>query len=510
MKKLLLSLFVLGLLIAGAWAVKRLVLDPQNDLANVSPAAPTRTPPPTPSPTPVIVIKELPITLPLIDALFFVDPQFTAELKSKLQLTDEQIAELRQVARQETARLQEVEADSDLATTTAAGERAATKISAIIGAEKAPQFAELALERWQKTGSSESDTIALGEEPSVLGTPSLMDVPPGANTSPSPSPSASPGAANSALNLSGPFLAPPDTRIIINAPAHRMDIFQDGQLIKSYSIGIGYPEFPLPSGMRKAGQIIFNPTWTPPDEPWVESSSKVKVGQKVAAGDKLNPLGVIKIPIGMPSLIHGGKQPAKIGTFASHGCVGMTDKQVQSFAKVLAQIGGVLLSDDEVAKHEQNRRETKVVKLKNAIPVELRYETLAVEDSKLHVYRDVYDRGTNVKENLEALLGTYGVTLEDLTEAERTQSLAALAVMSRQPGGKKGSSNLTAEEKAEQVKINITRQQLTQQVKGRKELIVEIAALAGKGYPAPVDLETGKPPQPAATPAKDARKKKSK
>ncbi|MEK7832738.1 MAG: L,D-transpeptidase, partial [Acidobacteriota bacterium] len=476
MKKLLLSLFVLGVLIAGAWAVKRLVLDPRNDLADVAPPALVHKP--APSPPPIIVIKELPITLPLIDALFFFDRQFTADMKSKLELTDEQIAQIRLVAREETARLQESEADSDLATTTAAGEKAAAKISAVIGTEKAQQFAALALERWQKIGSSESDTITLAEEPTVLGTPSLMDVPP-AGTPPSPSPSASP--AKVALTPSGPFLAPPDTRIIVNAPAHRMDIFQDGQLIKSYSIGIGYPEFPLPAGMRKAGQIIFNPTWTPPDEPWVESSSKVKVGQKVAAGDRLNPLGVIKIPIGMPSLIHGGKQPAKIGTFASHGCVGMTDKQVQSFAKVLAQLGGVALSDEDVAKHEQNRKETKVVQLKNAIPVELRYETLAVEGGKLHVYRDVYDRATNVKENLEALLGTYGLTLADLTEAERTQTMAALAAMSRQPGGKNDSANLTEAEKAEQRKINIARQQLTSQLKGRKEVIVEIAALAGKG-----------------------------
>lgn len=505
MKKFLLTLFILGILAAGAWAVKRFVLDARTDVATDAPAAPNSTPPPTPSPTPVIAIKELPITLPMIDALFFIDLQFATELKNKLQLTDEQIAQLRQLVREETTSLQEGTADAETATTTAAGEKAATKLSGVLGAEKAQQFADFALERWQKISGNDSDTVALGEEPTLSGTPSPVDVPPVPGTSPSPSPS--PAAAKAAVTPSGPFLAPPDTRIIVNAPAHRMDIFQDGQLIKSYSIGIGYPEFPLPAGMRKANQIIFNPTWTPPDEPWVESSSKVKVGQKIAAGDKLNPLGVIKIPIGMPSLIHGGKQPVKIGTFASHGCVGLTDKQVQSFAKVLAQVGGTNLSDEEIAKQEQNRKETKVVKLKNTIPVELRYETLAVEDSKLHIYRDVYDRDTNVKENLEALLGTYDVTMADLTEVERTQTLAALAAMSRHPDGKTDTSKMTEAEKAEQRKINIARQQLTRQVKGRKEVVVEIAALAGKGYPAPVDLETGQPPKPAATPAKQPRKK---
>lgn len=503
MKKFFLTVIVLVILGGGAWVVKTLVLDVKRDLSTRETALPTPTAAtPSPTPTPVIVIKELPITLPMLDALFFVDLHLVPELKSKLQLTDEQIAQLRQAAREETTGLQEDEADAAIVSTTAAGEKAAEKISAILGPEKAQQFADFVVARWQKLGSNDSDTLALSEEPSPLPTLSPIDVPPNATASPSPSVD----PAKLALMPSGPFAAPSDTRVVVNAPAHRLDVFESGQLVKSYLVGIGYPEFPLPTGMRKASQIIFNPTWTPPDEPWVESSSKVKVGQKIAAGDKLNPLGVLKIPIGLPSLIHGGKQPAKIGGFASHGCVGMTDKQAQSFAKVLAQIGGAQLTDEEIAKRAQNRKETKIVKLKATVPVELRYETMAVEDGKLHVYRDVYDRGTNVKENLEALLGTYGVTMEDLTEEERTQALAALDVMSRAASGK-AAAKLTEAEKAEQRKLNIARQELTRQTKGRKEVVIEIAALAGKGYPAPVDLETGQPPKPEPAKAAKARAK---
>lgn len=505
MKKFFLTLIVLVILGGGAWVVKTLVLDVKRDLATremtlPTPAAAT----PVPTPTPVIVINALPITLPMLDALFFVDLHLAPELKSKLQLTDEQIAQLRQAARDDTANLQEDETDAANVSTTAAGEKAAEKISAILGPEKARQFADFVVARWQKIGSGDTDTLALNEEPSPLPTLSPIEVPPNAAASPSPSPTADP--AKLALMPSGPFAAPSDTRIVVNAPSHRLDVFENGQIIKSFLVGIGYPEFPLPTGMRKASQIIFNPTWTPPDEPWVESSSKVKVGQKIAAGDKLNPLGVLKIPIGLPSLIHGGKQPAKIGGFASHGCVGMTDKQVQSFAKVLAQIGGAQLTDEEIAKRAQNRKETKVVKLKATVPVELRYETMAVEDGKLHVYRDVYDRGTNVKENLEALLGTYGVTLEDLTEEERTKAMAALELMSRAPDGK-AAAKLTEAEKAEQRKLNIARQELTRQIKGRKEVVIEIAALTGKGYPAPVDLETGQPPKPEPAKATKAKAK---
>src|SRR4029079_18304765 len=145
-----------------------------------------------------------------------------------------------------------------------------------------------------------------------------------------------------------PNSVPKDTRIVVNIPAFRMDVFKDGSLVKSYKIGIGYPEFPLPQGLRKAQSIIFNPTWTPPDEPWVASMKAVKVGEKVEAGSKLNPLGPIKIPIGLPSLIHGGKAVAKLGTFASHGCVGLTTAQVKDFARLLAQTAGNPISDKAI------------------------------------------------------------------------------------------------------------------------------------------------------------------
>ena len=59
-----------------------------------------------------------------------------------------------------------------------------------------------------------------------------------------------------------PNAVPTDTRVVVNTPAFRMDLFQDGKLLKSYKIGIGYPEFPLPHGLRKAQSIIFNPTWS--------------------------------------------------------------------------------------------------------------------------------------------------------------------------------------------------------------------------------------------------------
>jgi hypothetical protein len=291
---------------------------------------------------------------------------------------------------------------------------------------------------------------------------------------------------------------PADTRIVVNAPAYRMDVFEKGQLIKTYKVGIGYPEFPLPQGVRKAETIIFNPTWTPPDEPWVKG--KFKPGEKVEAGSKLNPLGPIKIPIGQPSLIHGGKNPARLGTFASHGCVGLTNAQVQEFAVLLAQVGGAQLTSQEVAGYAKTPDKTQNVKLGAPVPVELRYETIVVEDGRLHIYRDVYDKGTNTEENLRKVLEVYGVKLEDLSEQERTQLRDALSAMARDARGNPIDATPTPTPDAKSKKPKGDGR-VTYTVKGEKEVVVEIAALKGKGYPAPVN-PSPPAPQPKAQPAK--------
>jgi lipoprotein-anchoring transpeptidase ErfK/SrfK len=390
----------------------------------------------------------LPVTLPVLDALF-ADESFAGELKSKLGLTDAQVEQLKQIAREEREGLSEDEEGTG--STSAASARASEKIRGVLGDEKTTQLMALVGERWG------------GEQTAATQKPNAV---------------------------------PTDTRVVVNIPAYRMDVFESGQLVKSYKVGIGYPEFPLPTGLRKADTIIFNPTWTPPDEPWVKG--KFKPGQKVEAGSKDNPLGPIKIPIGAPSLIHGGKSPSRIGTFASHGCVGLTSPQVQEFAPIMAKLGGVELTPAQVAAYGQQRGQTKNLKLGSEVPVELRYETIVAEDGKLYVYRDVYDKGTNTEENLKAVLAAHGVKLEDLSEAERTQVMDALKEMARDAYGNPADGSPAPKPGKN------TRE--TKTLKGKREVVIEVAALKGKGYPAPVNLNTGGAPQPKpAQPKAQAR-----
>jgi len=419
-------------------------------------------PPPPAAATPPTAAEAIPITLPVLDALF-ANEVFKAELKSKLQLNDEQITALRKVSSEEVAKLRQTNAETQPGSAAASRTDAIESIRGVIGPEKTDQLLALARERW--TSGSEEIEAAAAKDPE----PTL---------------------------LKGPNAVPVDARIVVNIPAFRMDVFANGALVKSYKVGIGYPQFPLPQGLRLAQVIIFNPTWTPPDEPWVASMRGVAVGQRVAAGSKLNPLGPIKIPIGAPSLIHGGKPLAKIGTFASHGCVGMTNSQVLDFAKVLTKASETDLSEETMAAYLSKRNRTQVVKLNKQVPVELRYETIVVEDGKVHIYRDVYDQGTNTEESLRAVLGANGASLDSLSSEERAQLLAAVDVMSRHPSKQptpkpalaKPANSADAIAAANERRAERERQK---KLRSQKEVVIEITALIGKGYPAPVNLDSG-------------------
>src|SRR5215510_3692608 len=394
---------------------------------------------------------DLPIGLSALQALLS-DRAFMTALKSKVRLTDEQIAALKKVIGDELARIPSSNSDDKSAGTEDA-RHALRSIRELFGKEKADEIFALAFE----SRSSEPETLpAKDAEPTML---------------------------------KGPNAIPSDTRIVVNIPAFRMDLFKDGALLKSYKVGIGYKEFPLPTGFRKAEMIIFNPTWTQPNEPWASNP-----GEVVPAGDKGNPLGPIKIPIGGANLIHGGKSLAKIGTFASHGCVGLTNDQVKEFAKVLAQGTNTELKEETIAAYLKKKTRTQVVKLSKIIPVELRYETIVIQEGKLHVYRDVYSKNTNTEENLRAAFAANGVSFDTLTEKEKTEALEAVNALSLHPKKQSTSKPAIASESPEAKHLAAERKaeaERQNKLHNQKEIVIDLRSLSGKGYPSPKDLNTG-------------------
>ena len=425
--RLLLFSFLLALFAIGC------TVQPGNSNAPVSTASPATSPSAAPvapaSPSPATAPASVQVTLPLLNALL-ADDAFVREAKNKVKLSDEQIDSIKQASQASIDRLRAANAEDTDTDGTDAPERAAEQLRSLIGEEKARQLSDVANDYWTNGAPGEG------------------------------------GAGSGDIKmLPGPNAVPTDTRVVVNIPAFRMDLFKDGTLVKTYKVGIGYPEFPLPLGLRKAQSVIFNPPWTPPDSPWVAKMKHATPGETIEPGSKDNPLGPIKIPIGLPSLIHGGKSPARIGKFASHGCVGLTTPQIKDFASLLMDAAGNQVSPDQIAQYLEDKTKTKSVKLDKVIPVELRYETIVLEDGKLHIYKDVYAQHTNTEENLRRVLEAQGGRLEDLSAEQRQQALDAL----------KGPV--------------------------KNEVVIDVPQLAQKGYPVAVNLDDGKG-KPAATRSK--------
>ncbi|PYS86732.1 MAG: hypothetical protein DMF70_01740, partial [Acidobacteria bacterium] len=129
-----------------------------NGNANVA-ALPTATPIISPMPVSDKASKTGALTLPVLDA-FLANERFSGLLKSRLQITDEQIAELKEAAHGDTAKLSEANAGTSPGETASARISAKETITKIIGAEKGEQLEALIAEQWTSDNESAADKTA--------------------------------------------------------------------------------------------------------------------------------------------------------------------------------------------------------------------------------------------------------------------------------------------------------------------------------------------------------------
>ncbi|MDI1241453.1 MAG: L,D-transpeptidase [bacterium] len=213
-----------------------------------------------------------------------------------------------------------------------------------------------------------------------------------------------------------------DVRITVNVPAFTMTLWQGDREIKSYYVGVGKKNFPIPVGMRSASKIILNPDWIPPDSEWVRKSSGVEPYERISADDPQNPLGKIKIPLGDAYLLHEAQSPSDIGNLVSHGCVRVLRDDLFEITKLIAEARNIQITGREIDA-AKNNSERRVINLNGEIPVDINYDSMVVENGTLALYPDVYDRNTNTIESLRAELESYGVDLSKLDSSALSEML---------------------------------------------------------------------------------------
>jgi lipoprotein-anchoring transpeptidase ErfK/SrfK len=208
----------------------------------------------------------------------------------------------------------------------------------------------------------------------------------------------------------------PDIRITLNLPSFRLTLWQNGKEVKSYFVGVGKKEHPLYIGDRAATEIIWNPAWIPPASDWVSEIKSVRPGEVIKASDPRNPLGKLKIPLGDSYLIHQAAKTSDVGNLVSHGCVRVPRPDLYDLAEKIIAARSVPVSPKRIEAAKRNLR-TLVVKLPEPVPVDINYDTLVVEEGVLHIYPDVYGRGTNRPSRLRGELQASKVDVANLSDA---------------------------------------------------------------------------------------------
>jgi hypothetical protein len=114
----------------------------------------------------------------------------------------------------------------------------------------------------------------------------------------------------------------PCRRLIVNIPARKIVLMEDGKVVKVYSVAVGKKSTPSPSGTFHIASHVVNPTYS-------------HAGKVVGPGPA-NPVGTRWMSIGYKGYgVHGTNHPESIGHPASHGCIRMRNHDVEELFELV-------------------------------------------------------------------------------------------------------------------------------------------------------------------------------
>jgi lipoprotein-anchoring transpeptidase ErfK/SrfK len=134
-------------------------------------------------------------------------------------------------------------------------------------------------------------------------------------------------------------------KLEVDKKAHAVRALRaDGTLLAFYPASIGSKEKPAPSGTHTVRAIAPHPTYTyNPDYRFKGVKAKEKF--TIEAGPN-NPVGSTWIDLSVDTFgIHGTPEPSQVGKAASHGCVRLTNWDVEELSKMVQKGLPVVFED---------------------------------------------------------------------------------------------------------------------------------------------------------------------
>jgi lipoprotein-anchoring transpeptidase ErfK/SrfK len=104
----------------------------------------------------------------------------------------------------------------------------------------------------------------------------------------------------------------------------KVRLFKRGKLEKTYTVAVGSPEYPTPTGQFVVQTMQVNPSWNVPNSAWAGSLA----GQTIPGGSPNNPLVARWIGFNGSVGFHGTASAGSLGSAASHGCIRMAPSDV--------------------------------------------------------------------------------------------------------------------------------------------------------------------------------------
>ena len=110
------------------------------------------------------------------------------------------------------------------------------------------------------------------------------------------------------------------TYITVDLSTYTARLWVDLKLAKEYTVAVGQPAYPTPTGQYAIESKQVDPVWSVPNSPWAGELG----GTTVAGGTAENPLKARWMGITAGAGFHGTDDVGSLGTAASHGCLRMS------------------------------------------------------------------------------------------------------------------------------------------------------------------------------------------
>lgn len=192
-------------------------------------------------------------------------------------------------------------------------------------------------------------------------------------------------------------------RLVVNVPAGRLDVYNGARRLATYPVSVGLPAYTTPIGSYQVRTVTWNPTWTPPAVAWAR-------GRKPVAPGPNNPMGRVKLFFFGPDYyIHGTENRAELGRPASHGCIRVSNQNVQALARLVHAYGSPRVNPAQLDWLAARPSATRVIPLARTVPLEVVYRRAEVRDGQLAVYADVYGRATDLVAETRAAFTRVGL-----------------------------------------------------------------------------------------------------